>query len=83
MYEGQTDTELTHTHRLYRSAELTGPWESCRENGSALYGLKNQFGGSLIVWDMENGKLSIMAPFTEAAGSDRQLSFPGFIDITL
>lgn len=74
-FEGQPDRELTHIHRLYRSAALTGPWRPVSAAGSALPGLEGLFGASLIDIDLAQGVLTVLGPYTENAGPERQLRF--------
>jgi len=82
-FEGQPDRELTHIHRLYRSAEIGGPWRPFQPNGSALAGLEGLFGASLIDHDACRGRLTVLGPFTENAGSQRQLRFAEPIDLQI
>ncbi|MHA7899626.1 MAG: glycoside hydrolase family protein [Henriciella sp.] len=74
-YEGQPDGELSHIHRLYRSAQLDGSWICHQDEGSALPGLDGLFGCSLTDIDLINGHLTVLGPFTENAGPDKQLRF--------
>ena len=82
-YEGQPDQEVTHIHRLYRSAVLTGPWQPIGATGSALPGLEGLFGASLIDIDLAQNSLTVLAPYTENAGPDRQLRFAPPVRINL
>jgi len=80
-YEGQPDSELTHIHRLYRSADLRGPWRTFHSTSSALAGLDGQFGASLLGHDMSTGRFSVLGPYTENAGPERQLRFAEVIEV--
>lgn len=74
-YEGQSDSELTHFHRLYRSANIQGPWVSVQLEDSKLSGLEGLFGASLLQHDLSSGNLTVLGPFTENAGPEKQLQF--------
>lgn len=74
-YEGQPDSELTHFHRLYRSANIQGPWVSVQLEDSKLTGLGGLFGASLLQHDLSSGSLTVLGPFTENAGPEKQLRF--------
>lgn len=81
-YEGQPDRELTHVHRLYRSARLTGPWRAFRAGDSALAGLEGLFGASLVDVDLARGLLTALGPYTENAGARRQLRFAPLVSLS-
>lgn len=74
-YEGQPDKELTHNHRLYRSSDLQGPWQTITPDESRLPGLDGLFGASLISHDLGQGRFEILGPYTENAGPKKQLQF--------
>jgi hypothetical protein len=74
-YEGQPDEELTHIHRLYRSATLDGPWRTYAGGDSALPGLEGLFGASLLDIDLSAGHFTALGPYTENAGPEKQLRF--------
>lgn len=74
-YEGQPDKELTHIHRLYRSASLDGPWWTYAKEESALPGLEGLFGASLLDVDLSKGYFTALGPYTENAGPEKQLRF--------
>lgn len=80
-YEGQPDSELTHFHRLYRSAQLHGPWRAYDAAGSALPGINGLFGASLLDQDISQGRFSVLGPYTENAGPERQLRFSEVIEV--
>lgn len=80
-FEGQPDCELTHTLRLYRSRDIRGPWRTFRASGSALPGLDGLFGASLIRHDITAGRLSVIGPYTENSGPERQLQFAQTVDL--
>lgn len=74
-YEGQPDSELTHHHRLYRGADMLGPWQPIAPDTSKLPGLHGLFGGSVIDFDLSLGSFKIIGPYTENAGPEKQLRF--------
>ena len=80
-YEGQPDKELTHIHRLYRSASLNGPWRTYSADDSALPGLEGLFGSSLLDIDLLKGHFTALGPYTENAGPAKQLRFESPIRI--
>lgn len=80
-YEGQLDRELTHIHRLYRSSDLRGPWTAFGHDGSALAGLDGLFGASLVAHDVSTGRFSVIGPYTENAGPEKQLRFADVIEV--
>lgn len=82
-YEGQPDRELTHILRLYRSSCLQGPWLACGASGSALPGLDGLFGASLVHHDVTADRFSLLGPYTENAGPEKQLRFAEVIDIQM
>ena len=47
LYEGQDDSEVSKTLRLYKAGDLRGPWYSYRVGSSLLPGLENMFGASI------------------------------------
>ena len=83
MFEGQPDTDVKLQQRLYSSATLSGAWSPALETGSLLPELEFIFGASLVAHDLSKGTLSVLGPFTEQAGQDRQLSFPGIRELTV
>lgn len=80
-YEGQSDRELTHVHRLYRSSDLNGPWAAYGHGGSSLPGLEGLFGASLVAHDVATGRFSVLGPHTENAGPKKQLTFADVVEV--
>lgn len=83
MFEGQPDGEINQEQRLYRSADIRGPWLPICESNSLLTGLDFMFGSSLTEFDLGIGELKILGPFTENAGPERQLSFAPTVTLKL
>lgn len=75
VYEGQDDSEVSKTLRLYKSPDLRGPWKTYREDTSILDGLPNMFGASVIETDFDARVMKLVAPITECATPDLQLTF--------
>jgi hypothetical protein len=73
--EGQADDSISKQLRLYKSLTIEGPWHSYCQQGSRLSGLEGLFGGSILDADFESGDALIIAPYTEMAAPDFQLTF--------
>jgi hypothetical protein len=82
-YEGQPTRDCSHIHRLYRSPRLTGPWHTFRPGDSTLPGVDGLFGASLVHHDAAAGRFTLLGPYTENAGPDRQLRFAAPVDIRI
>ena len=75
LYEGQPDAEVKKEHRLYKATDLSGPWAPYHKAGSLLPDLDNLFGASLISADFDTGNFRFIAPYTEMASPQNQLTF--------
>ena len=75
LYEGQDDSEVTKVTRLYRAKALRGPWAPFEDSGSRLKGLEHLFGGSIIETDFEAREMTMLAPYTEMADDEIELTF--------
>ncbi len=75
LYEGQNDYEVSKVTRLYRADSLKGPWAPYKKSGSRLPGLTHLFGGSIIEVDFSARVMTMLAPYTEMADDDIQLTF--------
>ena len=75
IFEGQPDSEVNQEQRLYQSTHIRGPWLPICENESLLSGLDYMFGSSVMQINLSTGELKLMGPYTENAGTERQLSF--------
>lgn len=73
--EGQPDEEVDKTIRLYRADSLEGPWQTWSPGGSALTGLENLFGMTVLKPDFDRKRLLCIAPYTDAAEDDISLTF--------
>lgn len=73
--ERQSDHEVDKRIRLYRSRSLDGPWKPWQPEGSALTGLDNLFGMTVLEADFVQDRLLCMAPYTDAAGPQLGLTF--------
>ncbi len=74
LYEGQDDCDVTKNIRLYKSKSLRGPWQSYKGDTSVLLNLPDMFGASIIETDFESGELKLIAPITEQAPLEFQLT---------
>jgi len=73
--EEQPDEEVDKTIRLYRSSALEGPWETWSPVGSALPGLDDLFGMTVLKPDFDRKRLLCIAPYTDAADDKLSLTF--------
>lgn len=83
LYEGQPDSEVTKVTRLYKGPTLKGPWQAFNDKTSKLDGLENLFGCSIIKADFDAGKVALVAPITEMANNDIQLTFADINTLTI
>ncbi len=74
LYEGQDDSEVSKTLRLYTAEKISGPWAPYRGKQTILPNLPHMFGAGIIETDFENGTASLIAPITEFAPKDLQLT---------
>ena len=81
LYEGQDDSEVTKVTRLYKSKAIRGPWTALSGNESSVPGLENLFGGSIIKIDHNAREMTMLAPYTEMARPDLELTFAAPITI--
>lgn len=82
LYEGQDDSEVSKVTRLYRSQSFRGPWVPFEKSGSRLDGLDHLFGGSIIETDFDAREMTMLAPYTEMADTDLELTFAAPIKIS-
>lgn len=73
--ETQADEEVSKTLRLYKSSNLRGPWETYAKDTSILPNLPHMFGASIVDTNFLTGDIQLIAPVTERAHIDKQLSF--------
>jgi hypothetical protein len=74
--EDQPADEVTKRLRLYKAASLRGPWFPAFGNkGSSIPDTENLFGGSILKADFRTGQLHLIAPYSEYAACDKQLTF--------
>ena len=81
IFEGQPDGGVKQEQRLYVCESLDGAWRPAAKGGSVLPGTQHMFGSSVTRLDFAHGKLSLIGPFSENAGTEKQLSFPPVRDI--
>jgi hypothetical protein len=73
--ETQPDGEVSKVMRLYRAERSTGPWRSWRGEDSHLPIAPFGFGASIFAMDPEGDSGLVIAPLTEIAPEERQLTF--------
>ena len=74
--ETQPADEVTKVLRLYRSSSLRGPWKPAFADGVSLIpDTEHLFGASIMQTDFRAGRFSLIAPYTEYAADNRQLTF--------
>ena len=66
-FEGQPDSEVDKTIRLYKSNSMRGPWQIAVGNNSAIKGAEGLFGMTVLEPDFANDRLLCISPRT---GSD-------------
>jgi hypothetical protein len=81
--EYQPQSEIVMKTRLYTSANLNEGWNPAGTHTSIVEGIQNQFGMSVLKADYRKGHLYCMAPYTENAKEELQLSFPPVFTIDL
>lgn len=84
MNEDQPADEVTKRLRLYKASSIRGPWlPAFDHDGSAVPDAENLFGGSFLRVDFKTGNLLLIAPYSEYAPSDKQLTFAPVKQISL
>jgi hypothetical protein len=66
-FEGQPDSEVDKTIRLYKSDSMRGPWQIAAGDSSAINGAEGLFGMTVLETDFLNNRLLCISPRT---GSD-------------
>lgn len=82
-HETQPDHEVSHTHRLYRSKDVHGPWQPFNGTDSLLSEVDGLFGASLVRHNLATGAVTALGPYSRNAGPDRQLRFAELVEIAL
>lgn len=75
LHEQQADAEITKGLRLYRSASVTGPWETVFNHGSLIHGLDHLFGASFVDREASGHEVKLIAPYTVKIGGNRPMTF--------
>ena len=83
LHEDQPDEEVSKELRLYVANDLNGPWIPFHKGSSIIPGVEHLFGGSLENVDFHRGTATLIAPFTEMAAKERQLTFAPVLQISL
>jgi hypothetical protein len=66
-FEGQPDSEVDKTIRLYKSDSMRGPWQIAAGDSSEINGAEGLFGMTVLETDFPNSRLLCISPRT---GSD-------------
>lgn len=75
LQETQPDSEVSKVLRLYVSPTLDGPWRPHGGDDSLLTATPHLFGAGLIDVDLEAREATVIAPYTEMAEPQKQLTF--------
>lgn len=81
--EDQPDEEVSKEMRLYRAARPEGPWRPYRGDDSIIPGAEHLFGGALSSFERGANTATLIAPYTEMATAEKQLTFAAPITIDL
>ena len=81
--ETQSDQEVQKCIRLYHATSPQGPWEMAGLKTSAIAGLDHQFGMTVLDLNADKQTLLCIAPYTEAAASDKALCFAPSFELNL
>lgn len=73
--ETQADEEVFKQLRLYKSRSLNGPWKRYSATSNILSNMENLFGASFIDSKFKGNEFRLIAPYTERANSDLELTF--------
>lgn len=73
--EDQPDSEVTKELRLYTAPGFDGPWSSYSDEGASLHGVEHLFGGEFSSLNLARQEATLIAPYTEMAEPDLQLTF--------
>ncbi|MCQ8184624.1 hypothetical protein [Parvularcula maris] len=79
--EDQPDEEVSKELRLFRAPGFDGPWEPYSAEGAVLPGTRHLFGGEFGLIDHHAGRATLIAPNTEMASSELQLTFAPPVEI--
>ena len=67
LQESQPDSEVSKQLRLYRSADIAGPWRPAFAHGAAIPGTDVLFGASFMDTSASGGRARIVSPYWAAA----------------
>lgn len=81
--EDQPDSEVVKEMRLYRSDAPEGPWRTCYGEAGRVRAAGGLFGGSIVSIDGAAGVATLLAPYTEMAPPNLQLTFAPLIEVSL
>lgn len=82
--EDQPAEEVTKVLRLYKSPTLRGPWTSAFQGRDSLVVItEHLFGASILPAGLSADRVNIIAPYTEYASEQKQLTFAPPVTIDL
>ena len=81
--ENQPDEEVSKEMRLYRAVKPEGPWRPYQGGESVIPGVEHLFGGAFASFDKSANTATLIAPYTEMARDEIQLTFAPPLTIDL
>ncbi|NNU16227.1 hypothetical protein HK107_07830 [Parvularcula sp. ZS-1/3] len=81
--EDQPDEEVSKELRLYQAPGFDGPWTPYAADGATLPGIRHLFGGEFSDVDFVSRRASLIAPYTEMAEPELQLTFADIRKVSL
>lgn len=81
--EDQPDEEVSKEMRLYRAAAPEGPWRPYRGDESVIPGITHLFGGAFSSIGRSANTATLIAPYTEMATAEKQLTIAPPVTIDL
>lgn len=79
--ESQPDSEVSKTLRLYRGAELRGPWYPAYGHRSVVPGTKTLFGASFLDREARGNRVRLLSPRWALAGPERAMTFAPALEV--
>lgn len=81
--ETQPDHEVTKTHNLFQSATLDGPWRAYATSSVLPVGKPFLYGGSFVDPVIGAPGARFIAPYSERADVQKQLTFESLLTVSL
>lgn len=83
LQEDQPDSQVSKELRLYRAKTPEGPWRPYRRDSAIIPDADNLFGGSFASINEKTCAATLIAPYSEMAEPDRQLTFAPPVTVDL